>query len=77
MFYVMSALDFAENGEPPHLVDLDNNQKIVVLEIYFVARTDNRRYLLDYAIAREDVVVAKRRSNGKLPGVSTLAVYRS
>lgn len=53
-----------------HLIHLHHNQQIVILQIDRMSGADDLRNLLNHAIPREDVMIAKRRSNGKLLAAS-------
>lgn len=51
-----------------HLVDFHNNHQFVVFQIHLVSFSHDVCDLLDYAVARQNIVIAYRRPNCKLHG---------
>lgn len=75
MFYLkVSEPCGVEAKDHSNLVYFNNNQQLVILEVHYVALANDRRDLLDHGVASQDVMIAKRRSNGKLFDVSFLAL---
>lgn len=60
-----------------HLIHLDHNEQLVVLQIYFVTLSNQRGDLLDNTVPAQDVVVTQRRPDRELLGLRQLLLFNS